>query len=232
MSIADKLTAVAENQQKVYDAGYEKGKAEGGGRDHLRLCNAPNFPGLGVFDEEEVTLNFDYAYEVNRMVYSDWGEPFYQNAKVKHLTLNFAQKLIYARQMFAPSPVDTVLEHLTINADLSQSTNAIRMIGSCTALKVVDGTPIDLSSATQIENILMYGYAVEEVRFAPNTIKVAIGFVDNSNLSDASIQSIIDGLADLTGSAAQTVTFHADVGAKLTAEQKSTISGKNWTLVY
>lgn len=31
MSIADKLTTVAENQQKVYDAGYERGKAEGGG---------------------------------------------------------------------------------------------------------------------------------------------------------------------------------------------------------
>ena len=31
MSIADKLTTVAENVSKVYNAGYEKGKAEGGG---------------------------------------------------------------------------------------------------------------------------------------------------------------------------------------------------------
>lgn len=30
MSIADKLTQIAENEQKVYEAGYEKGKAEGG----------------------------------------------------------------------------------------------------------------------------------------------------------------------------------------------------------
>lgn len=30
MSIADKLTTIAENEQKVYDAGYLKGKAEGG----------------------------------------------------------------------------------------------------------------------------------------------------------------------------------------------------------
>ncbi len=30
MSIADKLTAIAENEQKVYNAGYEAGKAEGG----------------------------------------------------------------------------------------------------------------------------------------------------------------------------------------------------------
>ncbi len=31
MSIADKLTTIAENTTKVYDAGYEAGKAEGGG---------------------------------------------------------------------------------------------------------------------------------------------------------------------------------------------------------
>ena len=29
MSIAEKLQIVAENEQKVFDAGYEKGKAEG-----------------------------------------------------------------------------------------------------------------------------------------------------------------------------------------------------------
>lgn len=34
MSIADKLTIIAENQQKVYDAGYSKGQTEGGGDNH------------------------------------------------------------------------------------------------------------------------------------------------------------------------------------------------------
>jgi hypothetical protein len=33
MSIAEKLLTIAENEQRVYDAGYEKGKAEGGGGD-------------------------------------------------------------------------------------------------------------------------------------------------------------------------------------------------------
>lgn len=33
MSIAEKLATIAENEQRVYDAGYEKGKAEGGGGD-------------------------------------------------------------------------------------------------------------------------------------------------------------------------------------------------------
>lgn len=53
-----------------------------------------------------------------------------------------------------------------------------------------------------------------------------------SKLSAESVQNIIDHLADLTGATAQTLTFHATVGAKLTDAQKATITAKNWTLVY
>lgn len=51
-------------------------------------------------------------------------------------------------------------------------------------------------------------------------------------LDDVSIQNIVDSLADLTGQAAQTLTIHATVGAKLTDAQKGAITAKNWTLVY
>ena len=33
MSIAEKLTTIAENEQKVYDAGFEAGKSQGGDTD-------------------------------------------------------------------------------------------------------------------------------------------------------------------------------------------------------
>ena len=46
------------------------------------------------------------------------------------------------------------------------------------------------------------------------------------------MQSIIDGLKDLTGAESQTLTFHSAVGNKLTDTQKATITAKNWTLVY
>ena len=36
----------------------------------------------------------------------------------------------------------------------------------------------------------------------------------------------------LTGSTAQTLSLHADVGAKLTDAQKAAASAKNWTLAY
>ena len=63
-------------------------------------------------------------------------------------------------------------------------------------------------------------------------INASITFADCLLLTNASVQSIVDALKDLTGATAQTLTFHADVGGKLTDEQKATITAKNWTLVY
>lgn len=60
----------------------------------------------------------------------------------------------------------------------------------------------------------------------------AISFQWQNKLSDASVQSVIDHLQDLTGADSKTVTFHGTVGAKLTEEQKAVITAKNWTLVY
>lgn len=73
--------------------------------------------------------------------------------------------------------------------------------------------------------------ALEDVSFS-GVIPVNISFAKSSKLSNASIQSIIDHLKDLTGQTAKTLTFHATVGGKLTDAQKATITAKNWTLVY
>ena len=77
-----------------------------------------------------------------------------------------------------------------------------------------------------------YIYSLVNVRFVANTIKLSIAFAQSDNLSTETIQSIIDGLADLTGGTAQTLTLHSTVGSKLTDTQKATITAKNWTLVY
>lgn len=50
------------------------------------------------------------------------------------------------------------------------------------------------------------------------------------NLTDECVQNIIDNLADLTGSTAQTLQLHTDVKAKLTDTQIASITSKNWTL--
>lgn len=73
--------------------------------------------------------------------------------------------------------------------------------------------------------------SLEEIRFE-GVIGVSLVMNECPLLSNASVQSIVDCLKDLTGATAQTLTFHADVGARLTDEQKAIITAKNWTLVY
>ena len=63
------------------------------------------------------------------------------------------------------------------------------------------------------------------------TFGTSLSFADSPLLSDASVQSIIDALADLTGTTAQTLIFHRNVYDILTEEQKATVAAKNWTLV-
>ena len=91
--------------------------------------------------------------------------------------------------------------------------------------------PLDLSSNTKT-SVFAYNNSLRYVRVAPGSIKVSQNVGAANLLEDGTIQSIIDGLADLTGATAQTLTLHADVGAKLTQAQKDAVSAKNWTLVY
>lgn len=97
---------------------------------------------------------------------------------------------------------------------------------------IVEIGEMDISNATVVNSMFNYCNNLERVSFVKGCIKISIGFAHSSKLDDVSIQSIIDGLADLTGKTAQTLTLHATVGAKLTDEQKATISAKNWTLAY
>lgn len=85
---------------------------------------------------------------------------------------------------------------------------------------------------TQLLDAMFVGCGkLEEVRFE-GVIGKNISFSATPILSNESVQNIIDHLKDLTGATAQTLTLHADVGAKLTDAQKATITAKNWTLVY
>ena len=98
---------------------------------------------------------------------------------------------------------------------------------ACTKLKEIKGT-LDVSQVGSFITPFNNCIALEEVRFLKENIFKTISFGGSPNLSDASIQSIIDGLA--TVEEAQTLTLHKDVKAKLTDEQIATITSKNWTL--
>ena len=110
-------------------------------------------------------------------------------------------------------------------------TNMNRCFENRLSLREILGE-FDLTNCTTLGAIAARCYALETIRFKAGTIQLSLSFSDSPLLTDATIQNIIDGLADLTGGTAQTLTLHATVGAKLTDAQKSAASAKNWTISY
>jgi hypothetical protein len=150
------------------------------------------------------------------------------NTIVEHLTINGGELLTCGQMFYSPSG-SSILKHITLNADLSKSTNTGHLFSYCANLEIVDGTPLDFSSSTGVGRIASNCLKLREIRFAPLSIKKAINMINSGELTDESTQSIIDGLADLTGQTSQKVELHSDILAKLTKEQINTISSKNWT---
>lgn len=226
MSIAEKLTTIAENEQKVYNAGYEKGKAEGGGGDNLmryitgytNLFSGSQFP---QNTELEFTLNSGHTTELSGLFSGAKG--------LKSIKLIGGDEKVCSCTGIFGSLNDT--EIIDISELKIKIGGGINFFLNDHKLKTVIGE-IDFSYLTSTVNFFINCSGLENVRFKEKTLSVSLSLSHSEKLTAESIQSIIDGLADLTGGTAQTLTVHATVGAKITDEQKAAISAKNWTLTY
>lgn len=193
----------------------------------------------GIFNGKRFTAdNFYPKYDIKPI--GDAQYLFYAwetTAGLKHTRLDLKQRL----------------EDCGVVLDTSQATNMTRAFSYCSFIDnipTLDCTGLTSGShifantggITRIEKIIVNEATsftswfhstknLAEIRFE-GVIGNSITFGDCSLLSTASVQSIVDCLKDLTGATEQTLTFHADVGAKMTDEQKATITDKNWTLVY
>lgn len=104
------------------------------------------------------------------------------------------------------------------NFETSNVTYANGMFNKCSSLTSIIGT-----------------HTLEEVHAgtinALKGLKIGISFSDSPNLERASILAVFNGLADLTGRTAQTITLHATAKSRLTAEDIKIASDKNWTVI-
>ena len=221
---------VAVDMTPAYNEGYDKGYVDGHICDFSKMRHV-YFHDLNGFTKSDVALNMgDHGLPQQTFHYS----AYIANDVVERLTLHFSQgieKLSF--QCFCNSVPDNKLKRLTLNMPRAKFNSAYTIFYQLRALEVIDGTPIDLSIAPNNQACEFVGCtALREVRFAPNTIKCNMWFGNSPNLRNESAQSVIDALTDLTGAATKTLTFHKDVGAKLTPEQKAVVTAKNWTLVY
>lgn len=126
------------------------------------------------------------------------------------------------------------LEVLEIIGDTSKITTFNQMCQARSNLKqvVCEFDFSGLTSTAGVANMFNTCSLLEEVRLKPNTLSFSISFSTNPKLSNDSINSILNGLVDLTDGTAQTLTLHKDFLNKLTAEQKAVATNKNWNIGY
>lgn len=224
MSVADKLQTIAENQQRVFEAGYDKGVYDSYVWD--AIAGNPEFR-LDKFRTPEVVIDLPNLTTVR---YFSGLTANYANTTLKHLTINCPNQVTQAFS-FVCGNLDNCITHLTLNIDFSLVANFNSNLHNLEAVEIIDGTPLNWSSATSgTSGNFTRCFKLREVRFAPNSLPLQMNFGDCSELSDDSINSIINGLMQLENT--QTVKFHKTVGEKLTEEQKSIIANKGWTLAY
>lgn len=225
MSTAEKLQTIAENEQKVYKAGYDKGVYETEIWD--ALAGNPEFK-LDKFRRSDVVINLSQF--ISNVRYFSSLTANYANTTLKHLTINCPNKVTHAFS-FVTAQRDNCITHLTINIDVSLVTNFSGFIRYLETVEIIDGTPLNWSSATSgtLQNFNRC-FKLREIRFVAESLPLQMFFGESPELSDESINSIINGLMYLETT--QTIKFHNTVGKKLTDEQKSVIALKGWTLAY
>lgn len=255
-SIADKLEQIAKNEQLIYNAGVEKGKAEVGEgvydkgyadgftdgkasvENNLLYATEAKFPNLNLFGKADVVINMPYLMNASGMFRpskASFGNDAL-NRTVEHLTINSKSKNITSvQQMFyfaEPWDGKTALKHITLNMDTSKATSVQYMFNGCSLLETIDGTPLDFSSVTDSTAIIMNAAPrVAYIRFAPNTINVNLNVSGSRALTNESIQSIIGGLSSTASGKTLTLSKTAKENAFTDDEWATLIATKpNWTI--
>lgn len=212
--------------QYFYDEGFKAGVDSVPRLEEQALSfQLSNF---NVFKSEEATLSLYSANTLHNLVYARGSAN--QNTTVKHFTLNVKGQPKGLQYMLATDGYanDYILTKVVFNVDTSKTTTNYGAFSGLRALEIIEGTPINLTSATDVRSFFGNCEALREVRFAEGTIYLSFEMGQSANLSNDTIESLIAGLA--TVETQQTLTLHADVKAKLTDTQKATIATKNWLL--
>lgn len=231
-AIENKGVTVGDETIDTYAEKIDEISSGGGDYEFERKCSTITFPSLNIFGKSDVVLNLDNVTKLVDLFNVTTTEN--ANTTVEHITINCGKQITHANRIFYSNGqgLDKKLKHITLNVDLSKNIIASGMFQGSNVLEIIDGNPIDFTSCMAMSYPFASCITLVNFRVVTNSIKISFNVASSPNLSAETIQSIIDGLADLSSGAAQTLTFHATVGGKLTDEQKATITAKNWTLVY
>ena len=146
-------------------------------------------------------------------------QPQRLNTMVEELTVNCSQKIAQANNFlyFPKTMPDTTLRKLTLNADLSTAKNFANHMANFIALEEIAGTPLDLSSATNVGYFMQQMTALREIRFQ-GIIGLSLDLSEAPVLSAASMESAISCLSGSASGLTLTLSAAAVNAAFETAE--------------
>ena len=206
-----------------YDQGYEDGKNSAGNPLEYAIVLDNIYKDVTFPDGYELTLNLPNVTTLSSAFYNVKG--------IKKVTIkgNTAGNGVVFNRIFRAVQSLETLDLTEFNVKISGEM-AMAFFYNSKLFEILG--ELDFTAVTSFSNAFAGCTTLVTITPKANTIKISIDLSQSNKLSDISIQSIIDGLVDLTGGTAQTLTLHATVGGKLTDEQKATITAKNWELVY
>ena len=154
-----------------------------------------------ITSEELEKLNFDYTIFTKNVMLSFF---FADCPNLTYVIFNDTSKVTSFSCMFQNDANLESVKTLNFSAIPLRNTNLTNMFKGCTKLK--------------------------EVRIVPDTLQAKLDFSDAPLLSDESVQSIIDGMKQIT-SGTVSIAFHSDTSERFTDEQTAQIEAKGWTLL-
>ena len=222
-TVKDEAIKLRKNIDAVYEAGQ---KSVTKYDNYALLFDFRNYEGELIEIESNSTLS--YCVDATRTTTQSQGF-CYNNKKLKRC-IALLHNAISARFAFCDCHN---LEYIEVDMSKIVDSGVYSAFNStfawCYALKRIEGK-ISLLNCID-ENIFMGCKALEYVAFVPQSINLSISLGDSANLNADGVQTLINGLADLTGLAAQILDLHSDVVVKLTDEQILQITNKNWTVI-
>ena len=230
MNVAEKVLQLKQDFDDVYAAGKAAGGGSGDydqgyedGKNSVvpleRYATNISFSNLNVFGTEKAEINLDSATNLSGFCYAEKAEN--ANTKVKELTINCPNAVTSINRLLSCEWAgrNQILSKVILNIDTSKCSNFAFAFGNNIALETIDGQPLNFgaaSNAYNMMNIFTGCNTLKSFRVVSNSVKYNFNIATSKLLDTETIQSIIDGLADLTCSTAQTLTLHATVVSKLT----------------
>ena len=213
----------------ISDGGYERGYAKGyaGGRDIWNYVRSIS----GAFQNNTFPAGTNFVLNVPNLILSvndgNLNYTFRSTTGLESITLKCTIRgvAMHAHGAFSRCSNLKFLDLSEFNTTFGVSSDVFY---GCTSLEEIRG---EIENTTNNWTLWFANCKkLREVRFKANSIKGDFTISQSPLLSAESVQSIVDGLADMTGGTSYKLILHADVKAKLTEEQLATIAAKNWTI--